>query len=157
MVRKLTSDLVSQHWDKIKLAIVYPFDPQPRDPELFLTRFLSMVLQEKAAVWIGLSPNTRVGDLKSQSSIEQKVCVLASTVEMEDPCGAGRHLLVYSIYGYHFIEEALWKELIETIIQYAKDRGISRLAAYSKDKRVIEMAGKMGADTQYHCLSLELK
>lgn len=134
MVSKLNNSQITEHWDDIKEAALASFPRQPKDVDMWFNTLLQKLLQQQGQVWIGL--------------YESKIHYVCITLFLEDPCGAGRQLLIYSLYGYELIPDVLWNETKNGIITFARQSKCDAIVAYTRVDRIKEMAAKLGCDTK---------
>ena len=135
MLKKLDNRQVSENWHELKQAVQKAFPRQPKDVDLWMNRLLTMILSNEGAVWVGLDE-------------EGKIIFVLVTLFIIDPCSMEKHLFIYSLFGYRVIPQSLWEEGPKALEAYARDTGCSAVVGYSEVPRVVEMAGKLGADVK---------
>jgi hypothetical protein len=84
--------------------------------------------------------------------------VLASAITaFQEDIGTGdRQLLIYSLFGYRYVREDLWKEGMKVIGEFAALYKCKKVIAYTCVPRIIEIAKSLGAAANYVFLHWEV-
>lgn len=143
MVKKLTNEQIRNHWDELKQGIMAAFQTVPRDTGLWGMQMLEQLLSDKASLWVGL---------------DDKATIVATVMTsfVSDPFSLEKHLVIYSLYGYNKIPEDIWKDGVEVLSQYAKDKSCTKVVAYSNVPRVIEFCEKYQANVDVRYIQWEV-
>jgi hypothetical protein len=111
-----------------------------------LNKILGNLLSGTMQAWVALDKN------------EKGSFVVAAAITMiHSEIGTGqKNLLIYSLFGYKFVQENIWKEGLEGIRQFAKSMECSKVIAYTSVPRVVEIAKSLGGSTEYVFISWEV-
>jgi len=146
ILSKLTPDQISRFWDIIGYAIEQSVPPFSYEHPDRMNRLLVAALCGKIDVWAGY---TREDDRVRFN------CVCVTQFLYDEPTDT-RSLLIYALYGYSVTYFPEWKQMMHTLTKYARAKGCKRIIAYSKVSSVIDLAKKLGADTDYTFISFDV-
>jgi len=142
MLTQLTSNQIAKHWDEIKTHLETTLVPFVKVTPTMLNNIFEAFLAGRAQVWTSW---------KWDGDGQVKVYAMATTYIQIEPISGTRNLLIYSLSGYSFIAEDLWREGIEVIRKFAIECKCANILAYSSVPRVLEIASMLGGkiDTSY--------
>jgi len=89
-------------------------------------------------------------------SDEGKVMGLVITTIVEEFVSGSRNLLIYSVYGYSFISEGLWRNAVEKLRGFASGSKCHKIIGYTKVKRIIDIVQMLGGSAESVLISLEV-
>lgn len=147
MLTRLTSNQIANHWEEIKTHIIETVAPFVKVTPMILNNIFEEMIAGNAQVWISW---------KWSENNHPNIYAMATTCVQVDPFSHTRNLLIYSLSGYRFIPEDLWKEGIEGLRKFAVDRKCNKILAYSSVNRVIDVAKELGGKTDVRYLEWRL-
>ncbi len=143
MVKKLNNEQIERWWDDIREVALLTLPRRPVDTEVWLHNLMVKLLTDVAQCWVGVEDNN--------------IKVMVLTMFIEDAIYDEKHLLVYYIYGVQFLSEQMYKDIIETLVTYAKDTKCSHIVAYSNIDRIVSVCrDKLNADVSTHYMKWRL-
>ena len=95
-------------------------------------------------------------DKKDNVDISVEPLGIAVTSIMPDFYTKTTNLLIYSLYGVHKIDPAIWIDGITTLKKFAKDKGCFRIIAYSDIPNIISVVKRLGGDASITFISIEV-
>jgi len=143
---RLTSDQATRYWSDIKAHLIYTLSPQMEVSEESLNNVLESVLKGTSQVWV----------LMGEGEKAKEVYAMAVTTLTIEETTRTKNLLIYSLSGYRFVPEPLWRSAINTITAYAKGNGCYKVVAYTQVKRILTIAKDLGADTSVTLVGWEV-
>lgn len=146
MLVRLTNNQVSHYWSDIKAHIVYTLSPTMETSEETLNSILENLLLGQSQAWV------ITGEKEDAANI-YAMAITTFTVEGNTKT---KNLLIYSLHGYQFIPEVLWKDAVDKMLEFAKGQGCYKVLAYTKVKRIIDVVKNLGADTSVTLISWEV-
>ena len=146
MLTKLLPDQISQFWDLIKNAINESLPPTVGGHPDRMNRILTSLIANKIDCWASYK---RTEDMNSFEG-------LLLTQILYDDASNTRNLLIYCMYGYESVDSESWNEGLRTLIKYAIGKGCNQVIAYSNIPNVINLAKRLGADTEYTFISFNV-
>lgn len=135
MLLQLTTNQIAEHWDELKEHLVHTLGPVEVLDETSLNQILESLLSGNAHAWVV------VGDEEPP-----KVYAMAVTCFSYDVGTNSKSLTIYSLSGYRFISEELWRDALKTIKRFAAREDCRRVIAYTRVKRIIQVAQGVGGD-----------
>ena len=146
MLTRLLPEQISKLWPVIKYAIEQSVPPTTTEKPDKMNRILSSALCGKMDVWASYAK----GD-------ENKFEGLVVTEFLFNEADGTKNLLLYSMYGYNAVEHRrTYIEGLITLMKYAKEKGCSKIVAYTIDSGVVALAKRIGADTSYTLINFEV-
>lgn len=140
MFLKLLPGQVMQYWDEISACIEVSLPPHVEPnflhmQELFLT-----------------------GDLEAWASVYHgTICAVMTTQWIRDATTDTIQLLIFTLNAVDDTYPGVYKEMHDTILEYARSRSCKRIIAYTHNEKYKLLAERFGADTSWYLLSLEVK
>lgn len=142
MLKLLEPEKVVIFWDDIKSTLIYNLPPLAKDDGKALNNILESIIGYKTQVWVLLG--------------EGKLYAVCITTTLEDPSTKTKNLLIYSLYGYSFVPEELWREGLSSLKAFAQGNGYSQIVAYTKVPTIVSLAKKLGGSTDTTFITLEV-
>jgi hypothetical protein len=146
IVSKLTPDQISRFWDIIGYAIEQSVPPFTYDHPDRINRLLVAALCGKIEVWAGYT--------KEDNKVKFG-CICVTQFLYDEPTDT-KNLLIYALYGYDIVGPLGWKQMLDVMTKYAKEKHCRRIIAYSKVEPVIKLSKMLGADTDYTFISFDI-
>lgn len=146
MLVQLTSNQIAQVWPSLKEPIRKALIPQMNVSDEAMNNILKHLAQGTSQAWL----LTDVVDGKSVVYASGTTCF-----SVEAMTGT-KNLLIYSLYGYQFIPDKLWKDALQTLIAFAKREGCYKVIAFTLVDRVVDIAQKLGAQVNVRQLTWEV-
>uniref|UniRef100_A0A6M3JA18 N-acetyltransferase domain-containing protein n=1 Tax=viral metagenome TaxID=1070528 RepID=A0A6M3JA18_9ZZZZ len=135
MLLLLLPEQVSEHWDKIKLAVEKSLPPLVGEGPEKMNNILMSLLDGYLQCWLSFRDDGREG-----------VGFVITSI-LSDRCSDTNSLLLYCIYGFKKTKGSDWIEGYEALRKFAKSRGCYRIVAYTKEENLIRIAERFGGDT----------
>ena len=142
MLVQLLPEQIGKHWDEIKSTLERTLPPVTSVTDDTMNNILQQALSGEVQVWV-------VSD-------EGKVMGLVITTIVEEFVSGSRNLLIYSVYGYSFISEGLWRNAVEKLRGFASGSGCHKIIGYTKVKRIIDIVQMLGGSAESVLISLEV-
>lgn len=146
MLRRLTNDQTTRYWSDIKAHLLYTLPPQMEISDEALNNILESILRGNSQVWVVMGE----GDMAKEI-----YAMVITTFSIEETTKT-KNLLIYSLSGYRFVPEDLWKDAIIKMKAYARGNSCHKIIAYTQIKRILTIAGDLGADTSVSLVSWEV-
>jgi len=73
-----------------------------------------------------------------------------------DHATGNKSLLIYALYSYSEVSYEFWGILLKSVRKTAKEKGCSRIVAYSNVDRVVDIINALGGNSEFRFLSLEV-
>lgn len=105
------------------------------------------ILSGVSQVWV-LSKKDKEG--------KNTVYALCITCFTKENATETKNLLIYSLTGYKFVTQDLWVEGLRALEAFAKKKGCSKIIAYTRVDRVVEIAKTLGADVDTRFIRWEV-
>jgi hypothetical protein len=146
MLIQLTPEQCTIYWEDLSTGIKNSMPPFAAVTDEGLNRVLENLLNGTMQAWVALDRN------------EKGSFVVAAAITMiHSEIGTGqKNLLIYSLFGYKFVQESIWKEGLSGIRQFAKSMECLKVIAYTSVPRVVEIAKSLGGSAEYTFLSWEV-
>lgn len=142
MVR-LLPEQASADWDFLWPIIVRSLPPiAPKAEGVSKLAFLQAVQMEKAVVW-----GYYKGELLSG---------LAVTLVQKDPIFGWKGLLIYSVVAIDSISLAGWRSGINTLKEYAREKGCQSINGYSLQEQYVNLFKRVGAKADWLLIEIEV-
>lgn len=133
---------MSRYWEDIKRHLVYSLSPQFGSDEEALSNILESLLNGNSQAWILIKG--------------KDVYAMSITTFGIEEATKTKNLLIYSLSGYKYVPEDLWKKAFSTLIAFARNNDCEKIVAYSSVSVVISIAKKLGANTDISLLVWEV-
>lgn len=146
MLVRLGPSEISRYWVDIRDTLRYNLLPSVNSTDEAMNKILASMLSEDMQAW------ALVGVDKGK----EMVYALTVTAFLEVPGDETRNLLIYSLYGYHFVPQPLWEEGLEALRKFAKANDCYKIVAYTKVSRMVEIVKSLGGKADYTFLELEV-
>ncbi len=89
-------------------------------------------------------------------SSDKRALAIGTTTIMIDTIDGERNLVIYSLTGLAPISDDDYKNAFSSLSKFAKAQQCKKIVAYTDNKRLIDMASKLGGDTKTVMISLEV-
>ena len=132
MMRMLTSEQVSTYWDDIKAHLIYALPPHLGNSEDSLSRILEGLLVGTCQAWVLIH--------------EKEVYGMATTTYAIEAATMTKNLMIFSLSAYQVVSDELWEIAFNEIKGFAQKQECEKLIAYTSVPRILQLAGKLGAD-----------
>ena len=130
---------VTQNWDNIyKMFKPALFRPSSTLKANLLRGIISNVMQ----CWLCARDEVGVG--------------MALTNVTIDPFSQTRDLMVYAVVTNGNTVSNDWDDSLDTLMAFAKNKGCSRITAFSNNRKLISLLNKFNADTETRFISWEV-
>ena len=146
MLVQLTPSQIAQAWPSLREPIRKALIPQMDVSAEALNNILRNLEQGTSQAWL-------LTDIVEGRSVVYAVGTTCFSVEAMT---GTKNLLIYSLYGFQFIPEHIWKDSLNTLLIFAKREGCFKLIAFTLVDRVIEIAQGLGAQSNIRQLTWEV-
>jgi hypothetical protein len=147
---KLSADQISRYWEDIKAAIIAAVPPLGTTDQGAVSQFLENLLMGRLQAWLLV---------EQQGEGERAVFnikALAVTTVWRDLGTGAKNLLIYALYGYSFVEPALWKDGLGALKKFAEAEGCHQIVAFTKVPRVLQIVKELGGESEMRLVTLEV-
>jgi hypothetical protein len=134
------------NWPVIKNSLIRALAPNMLVTEEKLNNVYQAIKVGRMECWGGV----RVQDNKGKV-----VCVFMTTFSHDTMVGV-KSLFIYSITGFSHITDKMWAIGYKRMKTYAKSKGCEKITFISRDRRILDVANKLGAACDYHLIELEV-
>jgi len=135
MLTRILAEQISSHWEEISFSIEQSLPPFIETSEARMSSILIALLSDILTCWISTN---KKGDIDA----------IATTQILSDFTSDTKTLLIYSTYGFNYIEEDSWISAFNTIREYARNKKCSKISCYTINEKIIEQAKKFGGELQ---------
>ena len=150
MIAKLTCDQVADIWPVIKEGLQNDLRlPILGKHKYRETNILESLLSGAMEAW------TSYEEDEEEESITLYTISLASIYT--DPCTKNRTFYIFSVLWYRDPPKEYLLESKRALTEYAKSKNCHTMASATNRKELVEMASKMGADTSFTLLYIDLE
>lgn len=139
---QLLAEQVCEHWD-VLFSYIKQALPEHQREHVKESVLLESLTSGKMQCWVILDDD---GQIK----------VIGTTSVVEDKFLGIRNLHVYSVTGVESVSNMEWAQAIDGIMKFAKSRGCSNIVAFTKNKRVLQIARQAGFK-HTHFISTEVE
>jgi len=143
MLIRLLPEQAANCWDDLKGAIKEALPPVVGMQSDRMQNILTALLLEELIAWISVDK-------------EKVVDGIVVTSFVVDKCSGTKSLLLYCLYGYGEVARSSWEEGVETLRRFAKHSGCQRVIGYTDVPSLIKWVEKVGGETRYRFLSVEV-
>jgi len=144
MLIRLTDDQIAKYWPDIRFAVSKSLPPTLKGEGDKMNRILEALLAGTAQCWASVDRETKQLD------------GVVTTSVVEDYLTGAKSLMIYTIYGYRPSIINSWKEGYETLVKYAKSKNCGRLIGFTSEKRIVDIVGKFGGNTDFTLCMMEV-
>ena len=138
MLTQLTPEQIAGHWSEIKTHLETALVPFVDITPTTINNIFESFLAGRAQLWI-------MWQLDNEAV---KVYGMGSTFVQTDAVSGTKNLLIYTISGYTFIPQELWKDAFDKIMEFAKVNNCAKLVAYSQVPRILEIVKQLGGEAK---------
>lgn len=143
MLIRLSSKHIQDHWDEIKEGIRSSLPPIARSDDDGMVTVLASLLSGSLQGWV----------VVDDSSPDQPILAILTTAILNEFGSGARFLLVYSLCGYAPLLAPIWKDLLRSLGEFAKEERCQKIIAYTVHKGLFEILSKHVPDAEeQHCL-----
>lgn len=139
MLIRLTPEQISDHWEQLEFAIKESLPPTIGEVPDKMNNILMSLLDSRMQAWTSCS----VKDGKAVIS------GFVITQVLDDLASKTKSLLIYCLYGYEDVDESEWVEGIRVLKKFRDSIGCRRILAYTDMPYIIDVAKRLGANTDY--------
>ena len=150
MLLRLSADQISRYWEDIKTAIIAAVPPLARAEQQHISQLLENLLMDRLQAWLLV---TKEGE--GEKAVFDIKALGITTVWKDIGTGA-RSLLIYALYGYSYVEPAVWQAGFEGLKKFAASEGCHQIVAFTKVPRVLEIVKSLGGDSDTKLITLEV-
>jgi len=143
---RLTPEQVTRNWNEIAYAIKACLPPVVENSDDVMNSALSGLVGSELQCWVGVASFNGIN----------KICGIVITKINTEFGTKAKNLVVLTLYGYTKIENSLWLEGLDTLRQFARDNGCSKIIGYTNVKRVVEVVEQLGGRGEFRLISLEV-
>lgn len=145
MIIRLSTIQISDHWEAIKDMLDRAVSDIPGQLANTDNNVLRFLLIGESVCWIGYK---KIAERRNDI-----VCMLITRIIFDDITGI-RSLLIYCLAGWDVLDFDFYKNGIETLKKYQKESGCHRIAFYSDEPRILQIAERLGFDTSLRFATL---
>lgn len=135
-------------WPLVRRALEESVPPNIKVKDDFFVKNLDDITNGVKVVWLGVDNNNN-----------NKEMLLAITIITNDIDSDNRNVVLYSLYGMSEDEKVVgWmmREGLLTLLNYAAANNCNKVCAYTAFPKIVELAKRLGFDTQWTFLSMEV-
>ena len=145
MLLRIMPGQVADYWDDIRegLERVLPQGIPDRNARLLYGLQMGD-LQVWASFQRGLTPDENVVDGAVVTYVLDEVALKTKT------------FIIYAVWATHETRPSTWLEGFEALKKFAKSMGCTRLAAYSDDDKILQVARGLRAQTDYTYITWDI-
>jgi hypothetical protein len=144
MLLQLMPDQISSYWPIIKYAVENALPPTAGF-NVDMNYVLESLLSGEMQAWATIEKETK------------KIVALTTTMVTEDPAIRQKTLLIYSITAMgDKIGKENWIDNFRMAMKYAKERGCTRITAYTQSEAIKKMAEYFGGDTSWSVVTFKV-
>lgn len=85
-----------------------------------------------------------------------QIYVVGTTAIVNEIGTGNRNLLIYTVNSYAPPTREQWIEAVAAIKEFARVKGCNRVIAYSNVPSIIELVKRVGGETSFHYLTMEV-
>lgn len=148
MLIQLTPEQISKYYNDIEAGIKVSVPPLAKSSPEVVTRVMERLIGGTMQAWMLVD---WTGPEKAPT-----IYALAVTVLYPDIGSGYLNLLIYALYGYVLVPDALWREGLETLKKYAASVGAGNVVAFTRVPRIVQIVEALGGDTATRFISLEV-
>lgn len=131
---RVTVEQISRHWPIFKYAIEQAAPPTERITPGVMNRLLEHLMVGKMQAWVAYK----------KKGFPPEMCGILVTNMVQDELTGTRGLFLFSVYVWDPMTASDWEDGFKTIQQYAKHEGCTKIAFYTNNPRIIDLARKTG-------------
>jgi len=143
---QLTPNQIAQAWPGMKEPIRKALIPQMEVTDEAMNMILRNLEQGTSQAWL-------LTDVVEDKTI---VYAVGITCFSREAITNTKNLLIYSLYGFQFIPDSLWKSGLHTLLEFARREGCFKLIAFTLVDRVVDVARGLGAEVNVRQLTWEV-
>jgi hypothetical protein len=144
MLIQLLPEQISRNWDVIGHSVEEALPPTTEWTESLKNNVLTMLLCGRMQCWVSCDDNTK------------KIEAIITTLIAADTLAERKDLMVYTLYGVEKLSGKSWTNGFAMLSRWGRSMGCNRMIAYSGAPVVLHMIQRMGGDTGYHFVTLDL-
>jgi hypothetical protein len=144
MIIRLLPNDIPKFWEAIKFASVKADEIDENDFPSYCSELLHALLNDKAQCFVRLAPDSRV-----------LTAIMITRVMINEKKNT-RYLFIQGLYSWEPVEQKEWKEDMDFIAKYAKQRECTYVSTMSRNPRaqdIIQMVG-FEEETRLYKMSL---
>lgn len=150
MIAKLTCNQIAEIWPVIKDGLQKDLDlPILGKHKYRETNILESLLSGAMEAWTSYE--------KEEDEETISLYTISLTSIYTDPCTKNRTFYIFSVLWYKDPPKEYLLELRRALIEYAKSKDCHTMASATNRKELVEMASKMGVDTSFTLLHMDLE
>lgn len=144
LVKLLPAQIMS-YWPSIRECIEAALPPFVASNEHSMLYIQEQLLLGTLECWVA-----------HYRGVPDNVCGIMTTNIVADPVSGCRNLLVYTVTIIAGHPDELWELAAEKLRRYAMACDCAHIIAYSNSPHMIHIAEKIGADTSYRLITINL-
>ena len=145
MLLRLMPGQVHEYWDDIRAGLERAL---PRGVPDRNARLLYGLQVGDLHVWVSFQ--------KGMTPAENITDGALITYVQEDVAHKTNVLVIYAVWSITETRPSTWIEGFDAIKKFARSMGCSRIMAFSDEPKILQIAEKFGADTEYTLITWEL-
>lgn len=140
MLVQLTPEQISKYWEQLDFAIQESLPAMVgEDVKEKMSNILLALLDNRMQAWASCTVESEGIEISG----------FIFTHILEDLASGIKSLLIYCLYGYDDVSEVEWIDGLRTLKKFEAATGCRRTVAYTKIPHMIEVAKKLGGNTDY--------
>lgn len=143
MLIKITTDQIAREWKVIKYALEKGLPPIVDGAPVDTSKILYSLMMDEMQCWCSLT----------KDGLLQAVVI---TMITSDGVSAVHNLLIYCMYSFNPVDRQSFVAGLAVLKRYASSRGCHRLVAYTAVQGIIDLFHRIGGDTRYRFVSLNV-
>lgn len=138
-------EAVLANWDEVRYFLVRAGIPGAEESSL--ANMQRAIIDGRLTVWM-------MGRLDGDGQLSP--VALFTTTVTEDTIVGIKRFTICSLAGSDYIPIKAWRYGFKVLRRAAEREGCSRITAESNNKRVLQVVEKLGGDTSYHSIYMEV-
>lgn len=143
---RLNGEQAATYWPVLSAGFAKTLEPSPTPSNVILNNLLLGVVNRTYDCWMVQVPR----DGKSKQAVGM------ITTTRHDPITGQRFMLIHSLFSRLTLEPAEWKEVYRLLRAVAKKNACSKIVAYSKNPRMLNIIHAVGGATDVRAVELEV-
>lgn len=148
MLVQLLPEQISEYWDLIAPSIEGSLPPFVYASKEKMINILYALLSSDMQCWFIVN---------SKESIKGKnIIAIVTTTIIEEGASKIKNLQIFTLFSRKVLTDSLFKDAYNTLSKFAKSKGCFRIVAYSDVERIISVVSRLGGETKYKFITLEV-
>jgi hypothetical protein len=133
---------ITKHWTTLKKHLEENLPPTALGLPINLDEVYTRLMTDEMQGWVFLQGEDAIGFLITAFSQELGFNF--------------KNLTIYAVVATQHIDDEAWKNAFSTVKAFSIKYECKRIIAFSSNPRVIELVNKLGGESSYHVLTLEV-